>query len=370
MLTPSSLKENIALPGVQSVGNSGKGLVLNPWLPFYITINSGWAEGNDQTRCFGGDGLFTHFKGNDHHYSEIIYFYEQTVLMGLRNLLFPILGCFLLYIFWRNKRVLESNSDVVNLHTVSILGALFIAAGFIISYPFSLNGYKLELSRFLIPASTWGMLGLSIAIGLIYQTYSIWIKSGVILAALIAIVGPVSTLFVRDYEHIKNYDSLPFSQLYSPGLKIRDYMCGESSRKAQIIKQERQNILSSGLIPSAELVNGTSLDLGLTENINSKDKLKAVGILMGTSGLMNSGTGKLMLTESSGQELELEFNLMNLDDNRYNFFNFKPGFYKQASLTSELARGTIVWQKAGKACVVYRYESGESYTPGCPKPVY
>jgi len=56
------------------------------------------------------------------------------------------------------------NASMLKLRKIGLCGGFLFAAGFILCFSFVLNGYKWELTRFLIPGISIGMFGFSLAV--------------------------------------------------------------------------------------------------------------------------------------------------------------------------------------------------------------
>jgi hypothetical protein len=370
MLTPSNMQQPIPLVGVQSVKNSQSGIRLDPWVPFYITINSNWPEGTDQTRWFGGQGVFTFHKNSKHHFSEVIYYYEQTFFMGLRNLFFPMAGLFLLALFGYYYKQIGSNStnnvDVKSIESLSVLGSLFLVFGFVISYPIILNSYKLELSRFLIPGITLGLLALVTVLSLSYRYLSNKLHVLLILLCCISFVGPLSNSFNRVCQHFSEIERLPIKAMLSAGEPIYDNMCLLPSQTAVNRTVATAKVLSLGLAPLDKITLGKNLELDLFSVETMGKKLSSLGVLVSSSGLYNPGYLKLTVEDEFGGFYEVRLSSLDTKENQYNVFELKPGFYVSAKLTSTMPGHIVPWSSNGSVCLAKNFEGAIVYTEGCP----
>jgi hypothetical protein len=370
MLTPSSLHQPVPLVGVQSVKNSQAGVRPDPWIPFYITINSNWPEGTDQTRWLGGQGVFTVHKNSNNHFSEVIYYYEQTFFMGLRNLFFPILGLLILaYISKRRKNFSFEGYEFDNGKYISSVGGLFLIIGFAISYPIILNSYKLELSRFLIPGITLGLLSFVIGLAIFNKSSAKKLTFLLISLGSISVVGPISNSFVRVYTHLIEFERLPFESLLSPGEPIYDYMCLLPSETAKNRKIATKEVISLGLAPLDKITLGRNLNLNIYSAERKGENLSSLGILVSSSGLYNPGHLKLTLEDDSGITYKKLIPSLNTKENQYNFFDLEPRSYVRATLTSLMPGHIVPWSSSGNVCLALNYQGTIFYTPGCPNSI-
>jgi hypothetical protein len=368
MLTPGVMQQTIPLVGVQSVKNSQTGIRFDPWIPFYITVNSNWPEGSDQTRWFGGQGIFTVHKDTSRYFSEIIYYYEQTLFMGLRNLFFPIFGVFILFFLYKKKvRYKWDVQDFVPVQSLVSIGVLSLILGFTISYPIILNSYKLELSRFLIPGITIGLLCFVLAIGLIYRHENSKLKYFLLILGVISIVGPISNSFNRVYVHLSDYKKLPFHNLLDPGEAVYDNMCTLPSKSAENRKISTEKVILLGLAPLAKITLGKHLVLDIKSGENVGKGLISLGILLSDSGLHNPGFLELQLKDEFDNDYRKNIPSRNIKENQYNFFDLEPVNYVSARLTSLQPGHIVPWSARGDVCLALNYDGHIDYTHGCPK---
>jgi hypothetical protein len=369
MLTPSKMQNVIPLVGMQSVGNSQAGIRLNPWVPFYITIKSGWEDGNDQTRWFRGEGLFTVYKDAHRHISERIYFYEQTIFMGLRNLFFPTFGIAVLFLLLRNKDLYKGEIQHFKmLKAIYTLGAFFLACGVIISYPVMVNSYKLELARFLIPGITIGLLCFILSLTFSIKLGLKNLKIILLILGGISTLGPISNSVSRVVTHIAVFTDLPFKQLVSSGEPVYDELCIAPSKTALARKKGTEKIQNLSLIPLPAITPTNSYIFDLTDPSSENSVLSSVGVLISSSGLYNPGYLELELQSVGGIIYKNKISSRNVKENQYNTFELDPREYVSAELSSVEPGNIVPWSSSNKVCLALKYEHKTVFTSGCPKP--
>jgi len=165
MLTPSTLLSDISYPGIMSPSGNGlnKGLSFIPGVPFHTGWLGHWLNGWSSNLTFAKEFILTG-QGKFNFFNQIIWNLEQIFFTSLRIHFFPILGILFLLIKF-NKSYGNNNSECGTLlpNQVGLCGGILFLSSFVLCFFFSLNGYKWELSRFLIPGVSIGMLGLALA---------------------------------------------------------------------------------------------------------------------------------------------------------------------------------------------------------------
>ena len=165
MLTPSSQHTKVNYPGMMSVSNARegkatehgikeKGVIIYPGYPFHYDGIFGWKSGQTQLleEALG-------YKSNlTENIPSFVWTLERVAINSIVVLFFPMAGLIYLKKYRLNPKPC-SKSEVDRLY---LFGLLFFIFGLFISFPFSLNGYKWELSRFMIPGIAIGMLGFSL----------------------------------------------------------------------------------------------------------------------------------------------------------------------------------------------------------------
>lgn len=129
------------------------------------------------------------------------------------------------------------------------------------------------------------------------------------------------------------------------------------------------------LRPSVVLAKDRPIPLTVSvEHSRSVFTLKRIGIRLATYARTNTGNAELQLATADGQLRQLPFNLADLADNQYRFFDIEPVQYTSARIVDLTGGGISVWETHSDAgalasCVVLEYVDGSKrYTRGCPLP--
>lgn len=167
MFTPKYLLTNISYPGVMSVdrGVGRIGISILPGIPFHYGWFGLWQYGINDFLSFA-KGVSSPFS-DVNFLNKVIWNLEQIALMSIRIHVFPIIG--LVYLIWyrgKSDLVVGDDGSILSRRMVKNIGAFgvaFFTIGFLMVFSISLNGYKWELSRFLIPGISLGMFGFAVA---------------------------------------------------------------------------------------------------------------------------------------------------------------------------------------------------------------
>jgi hypothetical protein len=126
------------------------------------------------------------------------------------------------------------------------------------------------------------------------------------------------------------------------------------------------------LRPSVRLSRYSPIRIMMTPDRSKRAAaLSRIGVLLGTHGERNQGTGELRLHDSGGREHRQRFSLHELEDNSYHFFDVEQSRYTSAELVSVEGGGISTWEgEVGKqysTCLIYEYADGtRAFTPSCP----
>lgn len=224
MLTPSSYHTNINYIGVMSVadgaaehGASERALNLSPGYQYYYDGISGWKS----DRALLLHKALEYKKNLPKDIASLVWTLERIVINSIVVLFFPMAGL----IYLRKKCKLESSlSEKSSFRYLYLFGILTFIIGLLISFPFSLNGYKWELSRFMIPGIAIGMLGFSL---FIVNQMKRTAKNRVLAMTLsiMVIFGPVSTQLTVANINIFDNPSMKMDTLLSSGPEKSEYSC-------------------------------------------------------------------------------------------------------------------------------------------------
>jgi hypothetical protein len=126
--------------------------------------------------------------------------------------------------------------------------------------------------------------------------------------------------------------------------------------------------------PSPQLAAGAPIKLGIS-SIRGEDpaKLKRIGVLFATYARSNPGAAELRLTSKDGSIVSHRFELADLADNQFRYFDLNSARFSAGEIMSISGGGISVWEGKpehgdAQACIVYDYVDGRSVsTPGCPR---
>jgi hypothetical protein len=194
MLTHSSLLSDITYSGIMSPsGGDVKGLSIRPGIPFHYGWFGNWQNGWMINLSFAKEYLING-QGKLQFFNQIIWNIEQILITSIRIHFFPIFG--LLFMCLKLDKIHKQyfiNSGFFNVRQIGFCGNILFLTGFIFCFPFALNGYKWELSRFLIPGISIGMLGISLA-AMQVTTKIVPYRIFLILISLFLLFGPAVNL--------------------------------------------------------------------------------------------------------------------------------------------------------------------------------
>lgn len=210
MLTPKNLLSDVDIPGALVVSPKGFSLNFAPFLPcqrITASRDSGMTSCSDMyssqygytkdNRNLGGI-----FLGVDapRKIAELLFILETLFWDSIRIVFFPLLGLCLL---WYQLRVLRLR-DYVLLRALFSVSVLLFSVGFLIAYPFILNGeFKWELSRFMIPGYTLSMVSLVVSLNRFYLLLE-GFKAKLLLASisLLLFFGPAYNSVFIVYKNV------------------------------------------------------------------------------------------------------------------------------------------------------------------------
>ena len=196
MFTPQTLLSNIFYPGIMSPMGSGvkTGIQLHPGIPFHIGWLGYWESGLTPLLSFASEFISSKLT-LENFLNKAIWSLEQILVTSLRVLFFVIVGLlFLVYNFKIPMFLYNKNDRLLTLNSIGIYGVIFFLCGLLPGFFIMLNGYKWELSRFLIPAVSIGSLGLSLAVIYLVDRKFMFRKYIVIIVFLLVFAGPFINL--------------------------------------------------------------------------------------------------------------------------------------------------------------------------------
>jgi hypothetical protein len=99
-------------------------------------------------------------------------------------------------------------------------------------------------------------------------------------------------------------------------------------------------------------------------------RLKRIGLLFSIRGAHRTGQGELQLTGPAGAKVFKRFDLSELSDNRYHYFDVPPDRYTNGLILSATGNGISIWESdlgIAYTCSIYEYTDGtRAFTPACP----
>lgn len=129
------------------------------------------------------------------------------------------------------------------------------------------------------------------------------------------------------------------------------------------------------MIPSLPLSDAQPIHLKPFKNFMSPredKKLIGLDIRLGTHVRVNPGAARLILTRASGSNLEVDFSLTDLLDNRYKHFDLPEDVYSAGKIVSLTGGGISAWESHGQdgtvfTCLIFLFsDASRGFTPGCP----
>jgi hypothetical protein len=209
MLTPSSLLSDVSYSGIMSPsGTNGQGLAIQPGIPFHFGWLGSWQNGWMPNLAFSEEYI-KNGQGRLQFVNQIFWNLEQIFITSIRVQFFPIVGIFFMcFCLHKIRGHGVANKESFQIKRTGFYGSVLLIFGFIFCFSFSLNGYKWELSRFLIPGISIGMIGISLATVHVLSKPACIQKPFVFLISLFVVFGPavnfISTSSINAYYLIDN----------------------------------------------------------------------------------------------------------------------------------------------------------------------
>lgn len=126
--------------------------------------------------------------------------------------------------------------------------------------------------------------------------------------------------------------------------------------------------------PSQPLEQSRPISLFLGQHQKSNPRpIKRIGIQFGTYGRNNPGTAMLQLNTPDGETTAISFELSELMDNRYRYFELDLKPYISGQVIYSTGGGISSWEAHDEkgtiaTCLILEYPSGaKRYTRGCPR---
>lgn len=233
MLTPSLFQDNIKsaeLTNLSSKVTTNKqkefvqqkyfikeGIAIFPGYPFFYDGIQDWKPGQSSLLY----EALSMKKNLTENFSSFIWIIEKIFVNSLIVLFFPILGLVLI-VYW--QQIFKKNSNkFYKKKRVSFLinytGLTFVF-GVCFTFFFSFNGYKWELSRFMIPFITLGMITCFIALFNLLKFSRIFL-----ILILFSVTGPLFSQGLKSQKNILNIHHEKINLFLSPSQKESKSIC-------------------------------------------------------------------------------------------------------------------------------------------------
>lgn len=123
------------------------------------------------------------------------------------------------------------------------------------------------------------------------------------------------------------------------------------------------------------LTRDVSIKLTMHRQQNEKpSSLKRIAVMFGTHMRKNSGSAELRLTTKEGDGLAVSFDLSDLADNQYRWFDLDDRPYVAGEVLFSTGGGISIWEVHDdkgpvSSCLIYEFSNGSKrYTKACPRP--
>lgn len=199
MLTPKKLLTKIDYPGVMSL-TSQEEFRLRPkfGVPFHFGWAGEWTYGLTKPHA----ELWETYQDKSSFIRQyFLWLAEQIIFTSLRILAIPIIGLSY-WLYFRKREERRMSPFNISTDEIAIYGFIFLLSGFMMSFPLSINQYKWELSRFLIPGIAIGMLGFTLA-SLAALTSSFKYKKSILwFIGIFVLGGPVANIALLTTKNV------------------------------------------------------------------------------------------------------------------------------------------------------------------------
>jgi hypothetical protein len=233
MLTPSLFQDNIKSAELSTLSsrvttNEHKefaqqkdfiveGVKIYPGYPFFYDGIQAWKSGQHSLLY----EALSMKKNLAENFSSVIWIIEKIFINSLIVLFFPIIGLVLI-VYW-HQMLKKSSNKFYKKNRVSFLrnytGLAFVF-GTCFTFFFSFNGYKWELSRFMIPFVTFGMISCFIALSNLLKFRKIFL-----FLIFFSVAGPLFSQSLKSQKNIVNIHKEKINLFLSPGQKVSKSIC-------------------------------------------------------------------------------------------------------------------------------------------------
>jgi hypothetical protein len=233
MLTPSLFQDNIKSAELSTLSsrvttNEHKefaqqkdfiveGVKIYPGYPFFYDGIQAWKPGQHSLLY----EALSMKKNLAENFSSVIWIIEKIFINSLIVLFFPIIGLVLI-VYW-HQMLKKSSNKFYKKNRVSFLrnytGLAFVF-GTCFTFFFSFNGYKWELSRFMIPFVTFGMISCFIVLSNLLKFRKIFL-----FLIFFSVAGPLFSQGLKSQKNIVNIHKEKINLFLSPGQKVSKSIC-------------------------------------------------------------------------------------------------------------------------------------------------
>jgi len=208
MLTPSVLTSDLEEPGLmkvsRAVGVEGH-IRMVPGIAFHYGWSGQWRDGLQDLYSFkaGTGGGFDDPKFRD----RIVWNIEQIFVTSLRLFFFTLVGLFYLALSPAKSKnfgvTVKKGIYRLDTQVVGSVGLILFLIGFSVNFLFSFNGYKWELTRFMIPATTLGAVGMALFIAELLQSRHRNLRLAGVLLLIFAVTPPIVNILLVCYANLQ-----------------------------------------------------------------------------------------------------------------------------------------------------------------------
>jgi hypothetical protein len=161
MLMPEARVQETGLPGVMTTSSRNKTGLRTHFGLLFVVSHFGVLRFADSLDNPTYDDLLVQARafGPDEVYRSQAFRIESLAWTACRMMFFPLVGVcgFCLALCWRERR---EDAPLLNSRAFGLSAALSLAAGLGLAFLFDYNGFKWEMTRFMIPGAVLGLVAL------------------------------------------------------------------------------------------------------------------------------------------------------------------------------------------------------------------
>lgn len=170
MLTPKSLRDNVQINGIMTIDGHGrqsdKFICIRPIFPFHHLFNGQWTFGiwDKKREIYSALEMYKKTGQSMQFHPDVLrhelrYETEADFFNSIRMAFFPLVGLILTWFIsvFKDSR-LDKNGKMADVKKLWFVSFIVFLIDYLIVFFIEFNGYKWELSRFLIPGYVLGMV--------------------------------------------------------------------------------------------------------------------------------------------------------------------------------------------------------------------